>query len=172
MFINSTPENIKALASEAFQNKLYENENWSLYRTLKHIRFSHSDLKKYQITALYVDNKMVGICLFSLTDYCSVSTYVKPEFRHQGYGTSLFIHLKKSLSSYRKTKILLHHGSIESYLFFESLLKNNNIEKKNIINNDIVLRNASIIKDVVNKKVPVTPWLTEFNLNNIRINSN
>lgn len=173
MFINSTPETIRELAIEALKNKMYENENWSLYKTLKNIRFSFSNLNKYQITALYIDDKMTGICLFSLMDYCSVSTYVKPEFRHKGYGTALFIHLKKSLSSYRKKKIRLHHGSIESYLFFENLLKNKNIENKNIINNDTVLKNALIIRDVVNNKTPasVIPWLIGVDIKNIIIRS-
>lgn len=169
MFIDSTNNNIKEIAEEALNNKLYENENWSLCKTLKKIRFSISNLNKYQISLLNIENQNIGICLFSLNDYCTVSTYIKPEFRKKGYGTLLFKHMKKNLSHYRKSKIRLHYGSVESYLFFENLFNQNIIKRNNIIDSDNIFRNAQIIKDVAKNKIPKTAWLLNFDLKNILI---
>lgn len=131
-------DDILNFAHIALDNALFEDAEWGLYAELHRItRYSLPKyIYKHAIALFFHNEEPVGICLFSLTGFCSVHTYIKPEYRKKGYGTQLFIGLYRSLSQYRKTKVTMTVGTLESYLFFQKLLKEHIITKRQIIYNE------------------------------------
>lgn len=164
---------IKDCAQIAIQYKLYEHEEWCLYKTLCSISRMLSDdfLSRFSLALLWDEDIPVGVCLYSLKDFCSVSTYVKPEYRRQGYGTDLFCSLYKSLTPYRRKKVRLHTGTAESFFYFESLMSKSILKESQIIDTNFsgkisILKNA--VKAEESGEIFDTPlWLRSYDLADI-----
>lgn len=166
---------IRDCAEIARKYKLYEHEEWCLYNTLCSISRIISDdfLSRFSLALLWDDDMPVGVCLYSLKDFCSVSTYIKPEYRRQGYGTTLFCAMYKSLTPYRRKKVRLHTGTAESFFYFESLINKNMLKENQIIDKDFSGK-ISILKNAVkaeksDKSMDMPFWLRSYDLADIRL---
>lgn len=138
-FIKSDIHSIKNLALIAINEKLYV-EGFHLKKALEKILLISPDKLKTSFIILakeHEQGQIVGISTFLMTEYCTVQTFILPEYRGKGYASYLITQVLDNVPEKFSKRIRFGLGEPHSFFLFRSLLLKGIIKEEQLIEEEV-----------------------------------